>query len=189
MVAPPKSVQASPLMSTRWAHASRSNTPACTGKPSTLLHHELECITPPITALISARTPTTRPTSSFELAPLAPTRQIVAEVKQWKDSYRREPLLTHFTITGLTKVHEEWEREMAAQKGLLHVHLTAALERLERLERSEYGRLQYLKQLEQHLQAYDGEISELKKLLDDSELDRVRIRSQLQVVRKSGARR
>jgi len=187
MVAPPKSVQASPLMSPRWAHASRTNTP--TGKPSTLLHHELECITPPITALISARTPTTRPTSSFELAPLAPTRQIVAEVKQWKDSYRREPLLTHFTITGLTKVHEEWEREMAAQKGLLHVHLTAALERLERLERSEYGRLQYLKQLEQHLQAYDGEISELKKLLDDSELDRVRIRSQLQVDRKSGARR
>ena len=183
-MAPPKSEQVSPLMSPR--QASRTNTSA--GKPSTLLH-QLEGITPPITAIISARTPTTRPTSSFELAPLAPTRQIVAEVKQWKDSYRREPLLTHFTITGLTKVHEEWEREMAAQKGLLHVHLTAALERLERLERSEYGRLQYLKQLEQHLQAYDGEISELKKLLDDSELDRVRMRSQLQVDRKSGARR
>ena len=179
----------SPLMSRRWAHASQTNTP---NKPSMLLH-QLEGISPPITALISARTPprtpTTRTTSSFELAPLAPTRQIVAEVKQWKDNYRREPLLTHFTITGLTKMHEEWEREMASQKGLLHVHLTAALERLERLERSEYGRLQYLKQLEQHLQAYDGEISELKKLLDDSELDRVRMRSQLQVDRKSGARR
>jgi hypothetical protein len=99
----------------------------------------------------------------LSFSPLIPTRQLVAEVKQWKDSYRREkePLLTHPTITGLQKVHDEWQREQTTQKAMLHVHLAAAVERLEWLEKK--------------CEEQEKEIGDLKGKLDWSERDRDRL--------------
>ena len=84
-------------------------------------------------------------------SPLAPTRQLVAEATRWKESYlrEREPLLTHSTVQGLQKVHDEWHRESASQKALLHVHLAAAVERLECLESNETRHLEHIKEPEQ----------------------------------------
>ena len=84
-------------------------------------------------------------------SPLAPTRQLVAEATRWKESYlrEREPLLTHPTVQGLQKVHDEWHRESASQKALLHVHLAAAVERLECLESNETRHLEHIKEPEQ----------------------------------------
>ena len=96
-------------------------------------------------------------------SPLAPTRQLVAEATRWKESYlrEREPLLTHPTVQGLQKVHDEWHRESASQKALLHVHLAAAVERLECLESNETRHLEHIKEFEQRLQERCRELVDL----------------------------
>ena len=124
-------------------------------------------------------------------SPLAPTRQLVAEATRWKESYlrEREPLLTHPTVQGLQKVHDEWHRESASQKALLHVHLAAAVERLECLESNETRHLEHIKEFEQRLQERCRELVDLKKKLEDSERDRAQLRTQLQEKRGAAARR
>ena len=120
-------------------------------------------------------------------SPLAPTRQLVAEATRWKESYlrEREPLLTHPTVQGLQKVHDEWHRESASQKALLHVHLAAAVERLECLESNETRHLEHIKEFEQRLQERCRELVDLK----NSERDRAQLRTQLQEKRGAAARR
>ena len=153
--------------SARWASAEGMFVPAITLAEASVL--------PPPRTYSSTGSALVPDQLSF--SPLTPTRQLVAEVKQWKDSYRREkePLLTHPTITGLQKVHDEWQREQTTQKAMLHVHLAAAVERLEWLEKK--------------CEEQEKEIGDLKGKLDWSERDRDRLKGILQEKRAAVAQR
>lgn len=185
-------------------------TSSADGDASTLRPASARCgsegISPAITFAEASKMPPPRTYSSVALplghgsaivpeylsrSPLAPSRQLVAEATRWKETYlkEREPLLTHPTVQGLQKVHDEWHRESASQKALLHVHLAAAVERLECLESNETRHLEHIKELEQRLQERRRELVDLKKKLEDSERDRAQLRTQLQEKRGAAARR
>jgi len=123
-------------------------------------------------------------------SPLAPARQLVDAQQDWQDTFNRlrEPLLTHRSISGLQKVHNEWFRESTVQKAMLGMHLDATVKRLELLERNELGHLERIRMLERQLQERGDEIGELQTKLDESERDRTRLRAQLADKRKSNAR-
>jgi len=120
-------------------------------------------------------------------SPLPEVKKVAADALEWQQTYARlrEPLLSHRTITGLQKVHDEWHRESAVQKAMLTITLQASANRLERLELNERGHLERIQQLERALQERDDEVAELKKALDDSKRDQQRMKGQLQEMRKA----
>ena len=82
-------------------------------------------------------------------APLAAAQQLVTDARDWKTTYPRDrwPLLTEVRA-GLQKVHDEWHRESAVQKELLHMHLEAAVDRLDLLEQNEREYVRRMQQME-----------------------------------------